>query len=259
MAYKGKMKMDAGSFCIPKNLTPPGEDAHFICSEKNTIGVADGVGGWRKKGVDAGHYARRLMANTVREIDDQTEGPIDPMSVLYEAFFQTKLKGSSTACIITLTGNNLHAANIGDSGFLLLRGGEVVYKSPVQQRRFNCPYQLGRRNDSPSSAQELTVSVKLDDVVVAGSDGLFDNMHTNEIEELVKQCMEEESTPQQLAWSLAWFAHSCSLDKLNSSPFEIAAEEAGMEYIGGSGSQSSGSSPFSGWGGSSFGSRYSGV
>ncbi|XP_059623880.1 probable protein phosphatase 2C 55 isoform X2 [Cornus florida] len=227
-----KMKMDAGSFYIPKHLTPPGQDDHFICSEQNTIGVADGVGGWSKKGVDAGDYARQLMDNTMTAIYDQTEGPIDPKGVLNEAFLKTNLKGSSTACIITLTGNKLHAANIGDSGFLLLREGEVVYQSPVQQRRFNCPYQLGKSSDSPSSAQELTYSVKLEDVIVAGSDGLFDNMHTSEIEELVKHGVEEKYTPQQLAWSLAWFAHSCSLDKLSSSPFEIAAEEAGMEHMG---------------------------
>ncbi|XP_059638619.1 probable protein phosphatase 2C 55 [Cornus florida] len=130
---------------------------------------------------------------------------------------------------------NLHAANIGDSGFLLLRGGEVIYQSQVQQHRFNCPYQpqLGKNNDSPVSAQELTVSVKLEDVIVAGSDGLFDNMHTSEIEELVKHGVEEDYTPQQLVWSLAWFAHSCSFDRLSSSPFEIAAQEARMEYMGG--------------------------
>ncbi|XP_059646237.1 probable protein phosphatase 2C 55 isoform X2 [Cornus florida] len=145
--------MDAGSFYIPKHLTAPGQDVHFICSEQKTIGVADGVGGWSKKGVDAGYYARQLMANTVTAICDQIEGPIDPKTVLNEGFLNTELKGSSTACIITLTGNNLHAANIGDSGFLLLRGGEVVYQSPVQQHRFNCPYQLGNNNDSPSSAQ----------------------------------------------------------------------------------------------------------
>ncbi|KAB2626143.1 protein phosphatase 2C 55 [Pyrus ussuriensis x Pyrus communis] len=30
-----------------------GEDAHFICMEKQTIGVADGVGSWAKYGIDA--------------------------------------------------------------------------------------------------------------------------------------------------------------------------------------------------------------
>ena len=45
--------------------------------------------------------------------------------------------------------------NVGDSGFMLFRDEEMVYKSPVQQRGFNCPYQLGRSkgSDRPSSAE----------------------------------------------------------------------------------------------------------
>uniref|UniRef100_M1AUH3 Protein phosphatase 2c n=1 Tax=Solanum tuberosum TaxID=4113 RepID=M1AUH3_SOLTU len=44
------MKMVAGSFYIPKsNKAPLWEDAHFICIEEETIGVADGIGGWAKR------------------------------------------------------------------------------------------------------------------------------------------------------------------------------------------------------------------
>ena len=102
--------MVAGSFYIPKcdKLKPLGDDAHFICADQQTIGVADGVGGWAKKGVDPGEYARELMANSVISIKDQPEGLIDPMSVLNEAFLNTEAKGSSTACILTLAGNVCH-------------------------------------------------------------------------------------------------------------------------------------------------------
>ncbi|CAL2228079.1 unnamed protein product [Prunus armeniaca] len=43
---------------------PLGEDAHFICHDAQTIGVADGVGSWARKGVNAGEYARGLMNHT---------------------------------------------------------------------------------------------------------------------------------------------------------------------------------------------------
>ena len=36
----------------------------------------------------------------------------------------------------------LHSANLGDSGFLVIRKGEVVHKSSEQQHYFNTPYQL---------------------------------------------------------------------------------------------------------------------
>ena len=47
-------KMDLGSYYIPKENKnkPKGEDAHFINKDCQTIGVADGVGGWAKRGID---------------------------------------------------------------------------------------------------------------------------------------------------------------------------------------------------------------
>ncbi|XP_057505979.1 probable protein phosphatase 2C 55 [Actinidia eriantha] len=83
------------------------------------LGVADGVGGWEKKGMNGGEYEGELMANSVLSMKYQPKGQIDPMIVLNQAFLNTEARGSSTACILTLTGNMLHAANIGDSGFVL--------------------------------------------------------------------------------------------------------------------------------------------
>ena len=41
-----------------------------------------------------------------------------------------------------LDGTTLHASNLGDSGFIVVREGEVVFKSRPQQVCFNFPYQL---------------------------------------------------------------------------------------------------------------------
>ncbi|XP_057467048.1 probable protein phosphatase 2C 55 [Actinidia eriantha] len=228
-------KMVAGSFYIPKcdELKPLGDDAHFICAEHQTIGVADGVGGWAKKGVDPGEYARELMANSVISIKDQPEGLIDPMSVLNEAFLNTEAKGSSTACILTLAGNILHSVNVGDSGFVLIRNGKIVYQSLVQQHRFNCPYQLGNTRDNPSIAQKLGIYVIPGDIVVAGTDGLFDNLHASEIEEVVNRGLDEAHMPQQLACSIAKLALTTSLDSYAISPFTKAAWEVGLDFLGG--------------------------
>ena len=64
-------------------------------------------------------------------------------------------QGSATVCILVLEGARLHAANLGDSGFWVLRGRKVVHRSPQQQHAFNWPFQLGSpgsRSDTPSSA-----------------------------------------------------------------------------------------------------------
>ena len=46
-------------------------------------------------------------------------------------------------------GQCLHAVNIGDNGFILLRNEEILYESPIQQHTYKTPYQLGKANDSP--------------------------------------------------------------------------------------------------------------
>ena len=74
----------------------------LLHGEKQTIGVADGVGGWAKLGVDPGEYARQLMINSFKAILMEPEGKINLKRVLNQAFLDTNAKGSSTACIINL-------------------------------------------------------------------------------------------------------------------------------------------------------------
>lgn len=99
------LKLVSGSCYLPhpEKEQKGGEDAHFICSDKRAIGVADGVGGWVDLGVDAGIYARELMYNSLIAVQDEPTGSTDPARVLEKAHANTKAKGSSTACIITLT------------------------------------------------------------------------------------------------------------------------------------------------------------
>ena len=100
------LKLLSGSCYLPhpdKEETG-GEDAHFICIDEQAIGVADGVGGWADLGVDSGMYSRELMSHSVTAIKEEPKGSIDPARVLEKAHSSTKAKGSSTACIIALTG-----------------------------------------------------------------------------------------------------------------------------------------------------------
>ncbi|GLE06903.1 hypothetical protein PINS_up016572 [Pythium insidiosum] len=57
-----KLRLISGACEIPhpQKRSTGGEDAWFVCS--NTVGVADGVGGWARKGVDSGEYSRTLMS-----------------------------------------------------------------------------------------------------------------------------------------------------------------------------------------------------
>nr|XP_023913253.1 probable protein phosphatase 2C 55 [Quercus suber] len=160
--------MIAGAFYIAKtkvNSTAEGDDAYFICREKQTIGVADGVGGWAKLGVDPGEYARQLMINSLKAILMEPEGKINLKRVLNQAFLDSNAIGSSTACIINLKDHCLHVANVGDSGFMLIRKRGGIYKSEIQQRSFNHPFQLGKLN------ADVLDSVQADQTVLELQEG----------------------------------------------------------------------------------------
>uniref|UniRef100_A0A0A9G8F0 Protein phosphatase n=1 Tax=Arundo donax TaxID=35708 RepID=A0A0A9G8F0_ARUDO len=232
-----KLKLLSGSCYLPhpaKEATG-GEDAHFICVDEHAIGVADGVGGWADLGVDAGLYAKELMSNSTNAIKDEPEGGIDPSRILEKAYTNTKARGSSTACIITLKDQGIHAVNLGDSGFVVVRDGRTVLRSPTQQHDFNFTYQLesGGGSDLPSSAQVFRFEVAPGDVIVAGTDGLFDNLYNNEISGVVVEALRVGLTPQAAAQKIAALARQRATDKNRQSPFAAAAQEAGYRYYGG--------------------------
>ena len=93
---------------------------------------------------------------------DASSGGADPVALMRAGFAETKgLEGSCTACLLCLHGDTgvLRAANLGDSGFLILRDGQVFFHSPSQQHRFNMPFQIGPFGEDNSVDQpERTVS-----------------------------------------------------------------------------------------------------
>lgn len=231
------LKLFSGSCYLPhpdKEETG-GEDAHFICDDEQAIGVADGVGGWADHGINAGHFARELMFNSVSAIQYEPQGLIDPTRVLENAYLKTKAKGSSTACIVALTDQGIHAVNLGDSGFRVVRDGSTIFRSPAQQHDFNFPYQLASEDgsDLPRSGQVFNFDVESGDVIVAGTDGLFDNLYNDEINAIVVHATRTRSGPQITAQRIAALARQRALDKNRQTPFSTAAQDVGIRYFGG--------------------------
>jgi protein phosphatase PTC7 len=103
------------------------------------------------------------------------------------------MPGSSTICIVTLSPEKkfISAANLGDSGFVVIRNSTVVFQTTPLQHFFDCPYQLGScpdfvdATDYPSDAATYSLNVMPGDIIVMGSDGLWDNCTMDEIVQLV--------------------------------------------------------------------------
>lgn len=99
------------------------------------IGVADGVGGWRAYGVDPGLFSLNLMKSCERLVKAGYFTGDQPAQLLASGFREMQeskrpIIGSSTACVAILNhaDGKLYTANIGDSGFLVFRGGQVVHR-----------------------------------------------------------------------------------------------------------------------------------
>ncbi|KAI4798550.1 hypothetical protein KUCAC02_021981 [Chaenocephalus aceratus] len=152
---------------------------------------------------------------------------------------------SSTACLVVLDrrSHRLHTANLGDSGFLVVRGGEVVHRSDEQQHYFNTPFQLSIAppgaegavlSDSPEAADSSSFDVQLGDIILTASDGLFDNMPDYMIlQELKKLKNTNIESVQQTARSIAEQAHVLAYDPNYMSPFAQFACDNGLNVRGG--------------------------
>ncbi|KAI8374830.1 phosphatase 2C-like domain-containing protein [Blakeslea trispora] len=239
-----------------------GDDAYF--KRHDALGVADGVGGWRThKGANPALYSRKLMHYAQLELDriktnvrpQQLQAKPDPVQVLESAYHMTALDaqnegivGSTTACIVILCQDELRIANLGDCGVSVIRRNDYIFRSEEQQHSFNFPYQLGTASfDLPSDAQQFTVKIEEGDMIILGSDGLFDNLYDDEILEEIQKSIDQQTPleqdhksrmskilPQMISDTLALRAKTVSEDPDNpTSPFQVKAMHEGLYYQGG--------------------------
>eukprot|EP00897_Mesotaenium_endlicherianum_P007539 jgi/Mesen1/6813/ME000035S06202 len=217
----------------PAKVARGGEDAYFM--EGEWVGVADGASGWAKLGVNSGMYARELMFNCAEVVRDGELGP-DPKAIIEESHSRVDLQGSCTATVAVLDKetHRLRVANIGDSGFMLIRDGAVVERSERMQHGFNAPFQIGYNSgDDPAEAQDYMIDVQGGDIVVLGTDGLFDNMFEEQIAALVTACHSDGKAPEAVAQKLVPMAQRNAMMTTGETPFCVDAKACGQKHEGG--------------------------
>jgi len=154
------------------------EDAH--CHSPFGLGVFDGVGGWARRGIDPRVYAQSLMLNTRDAINN---GILSPKEALHHAWKGSQGKtGSATALVCCIENDKLSVVSIGDCQMMHIRDSEVSWRSVPRQHAFNRPLQLGSHSqDTPEHGDEKRLDARAGDIVVVGSDGLFDNLDDDAI------------------------------------------------------------------------------
>ncbi|SPN96719.1 related to PTC7 - 2C protein phosphatase [Cephalotrichum gorgonifer] len=221
-----------------------GHDAFFVSRVGDTgavaLGVTDGVGGWVESNVDPADFshafcdymAARAYYHGVADPDHQQppqtrvaedgcknksgngNGNGETLSArrLMERGYSDVLHdrsihaGGSTACVGILSPDGtLDAANLGDSGYLILRLNGVHSYSQPQTHAFNTPFQLsvippslltrmttfGGRGvcDLPRDADVTHKSLQHGDVLVFGTDGLWDNLFNQDVLHIASRVM----------------------------------------------------------------------
>lgn len=223
--------------------------------------------------------------------------PLDILQYAYQSTLAQKEvpAGSATACMLTFDASKgvLRSANLGDSGFLVLRPGSsgsttssinaaakdlgadtdesgggagvhvVHHQSKPQTHGFNTPLQLsklppefrfdGSIDSQPSNADLFSCRLRDGDIVLAATDGFWDNVSTSEVLQLVAfirqkhrtawidrmgdishdELAEERDLASVIAHNLLQYALMCQFSTTKTSPFERDAARHGIHYPGG--------------------------
>jgi protein phosphatase PTC7 len=248
------------SFEFDENRTAKtGEDSFFISQADKShvrLGVADGVGGWRESGVDAGEMSKELC-NKLKE-RKQAESNLEALTISFaDMKAEKKIKaGGCTICIASANANGmLSTLNLGDSVYLIIRGESIFFESTPQTHYFNAPKQLSifpngmidRRaiNDSPQDGYCTFHQLEEDDLVILFSDGFSDNVAQEEVllavtalkQQVPEKLIINNSAPLDrsriLATLLLNMARQASMNPRRDTPFSRQARRHNLDFEGG--------------------------
>ena len=220
-----------------------GEDAWY--ASHDMLAVADGVGGWADEGVDPGLFSKKLCRDIGRIYQQDKKQSLK--DILIESVKINEETGTSTAVLLKIDperpDSHLLTTNLGDSGYMIFRPDEEgnleqIFKSKEQQHSFNFPYQCGTGSPLPTAAEDQEHEIQTDDIIVVGSDGLFDNLYDKHILKCLKPRLETKGSKRMEDVLKASKCLAVNAERLGHkgsyiSPFSLHAREHGRNYIGG--------------------------
>ncbi|KAH8431866.1 uncharacterized protein LDX57_009517 [Aspergillus melleus] len=188
-----------------------GDDAVLVA--ENFLAVNDGVGAWATK--PRGHaalWSRLLLHFWALEVERETAdcAPLHPIDYLQRAYEETlrattspsEWLGTTTSVTALLhcqrddaghTKPLLYVTNLGDCKVLVIRPSEekVLFRTKEQWHWFDCPMQLGTNSvDTPQANAVLDlIDLEEEDVVLAVSDGVLDNLWEHEVLSITLESM----------------------------------------------------------------------
>ena len=221
------IKIEMGSHVLPHpaKVRWGGEDAVFV--KGRTFGVFDGVSGAEK--MDGVPLYSRTLANEMKKMvgkDGVTVQDMTSYLTSAAAYADGAATGASTAVVASIGENGfLQALNVGDSYCIVVRDGKITAKTREISHYWECPYQLSEDSpDRPRDGTKLNVELIPGDVVIMGSDGVFDNVNDGLLLDLVSKAP-TKATP--LAKKICDLSRKQSLDKDSETPYAKQAQRRG--------------------------------
>lgn len=175
------------SLLNPGRTPQKGDD--FCFEHPKALGVFDGYAPWLLPVPNPSAFARMLCEMVRDRI--VTENCI-PKEAISFAASQIAVPGSSAACVVTLDGSILRGTSIGDAGFIVLRGRHAIFKSGDLDHGMHLHLRIERGVDEslvdPTEVGEWTrICLEAGDILVMGTDGLWDNLYPSEVMEVISQ------------------------------------------------------------------------
>ncbi|KAJ5989566.1 hypothetical protein N7481_004776 [Penicillium waksmanii] len=190
-----------------------GDDAIIVT--ENFLGVDDGVGAWAMK--PHGHaalslyrlWSRLLLHFWALEIERRVTANavcLEPIEYLQSAYEETTRAttsptewfGTTTSATALLHSTRepdgtqkplLYVTNLGDCKIIVIRPSEqkILFRTAEQWHWFDCPMQLGTNSvDTPRKNAVLSkIALQEDDLVLAVSDGVMDNLWEHEVLKII--------------------------------------------------------------------------
>jgi len=146
------------------------------------------VGGWGDLDICSGVYSKWLCKELARLYEANFAGK-DCKKMMQEAADNSPHQGSTTVVMAHLHDqDSMSTCNLGDSGYVLYRSGEKLFRTPSGQYSFDFPHQVGpySKKEPTKLSTSQVHKTHHNDLVIMGTDGLFDNVFE---ERMMRECV----------------------------------------------------------------------
>jgi protein phosphatase PTC7 len=207
----------------PEKVSWGGEDALFVSGR--SFGVFDGVSGAEK--LDGVPLYSNTLAQQLKSDCGQGGLSVDELKkkLLNAAeYCDMSATGASTAVVASIGEDNvMRSLCLGDSVLMIIRNGSVFSKTKETLHYFDCPYQLSEDSpDRPRDGTVLTTKLLPGDIIISGSDGVFDNLDDAAVVDIVNE--NPAAKPPMIAQKIITKSRTVSKDTTAPTPYAKQAK-----------------------------------